>query len=163
MNHINNKFFVFIAVLGMVTLSLMSCKKDKKDPGPEISAEEKAQLELLLGTWNLTDVTQDDEPVQEGAGDYTGLSLAINASLEDGSGKTYSVTGGDYVFPDVSEASWSFVEGSNFEVIEREDGELMRIVTLAEGSLVLRQEVTVNHLAEGRVATVGIYLFTFSK
>lgn len=159
MNH-KNRFFVFFAVLGLVTLSLMSCKKDKKDPTPKISAEEKAKLELLLGTWGLTSVTQNDGDVE--VGEYDNLVLTVNADLNDGTDKTYTVVDGDYAFPSVADAAWSFVEGSNFIVIEREDGTQMRINELTETTLVLQQDVEAE-LAGGRVATIGRYIYTLAK
>ena len=158
MNHINKKFFLFIAVLGVATLSLMSCKKDKK--GPSISAAELAVLENLVGTWSLTTVTQDDGPVQ--VGDYSSLTLIVNGSLSDGSGKTYSVANGGPALPSVTEASWSFVDGSNFGVIEREDGVLMRINSVTATTLVLQQDVEDEIETGGRVASIGRYIYTFT-
>lgn len=158
----NIKFFAFILTLGLATGLLISCNDDD-DGGSSISAEERAVLEDLIGTWTATEVTQDGEAPQ--AGDYSNLVLSIDADLSDGSNKVYSVTGGDLAFPNVTNASWSFVDGSvdtDNPVIRREDGELMRIMDLSSTTLVLRQEVA-EELGDGRVAHIGTYLYTFTK
>lgn len=159
----NIKKYTFLFVLGLAVSMLISCNKgkDDKDEDEKISTEEAAVLQDLLGVWDATEVTQDgEEPL---VGNYSALELNIEANLEDGSDKVYTVTGGDLAFPDVSGASWSFVEGSNFSVIQREDGTLMRINELDGTNLVLQQDVDTELQTGDRVLSTGRYIYTFSK
>lgn len=158
----NIKFLTFILTLGFATCFLVSCNKDD-DNGGGISEAERNVLEDLVGTWTAESVTQNGEAPQKG--DYTALVLDIDASLKDGSGKEYSVTNGGPALPTVSGASWSFLDGSlntPNPVIVREDGSSMRINELTSTKLVLQQDVD-TELQDGRVATIGRYIYTFSK
>ncbi len=157
------KTFAFIFLLGFVTIQLVSCKGDDDGGGDDkITPEEVAVLTDLIGTWNLTSVTQDDEAPQ--IGDYSSMILTVGASTEDASaGKVYSVTGGGPVFPDVTDAVWSFVDGSNFAVIERADGSLVRVNEVTSSSLILQLDQDDEIETEGRVQAIGRYIFTFSK
>lgn len=158
------KFLTFILSLGLLTGFLASCNKDdgggNGPGGGGISDEERAVLDDMLGTWTVSEVTQDGEVPQ--IGDYSSMSVTFDANLEDGSDKTYSVTDGGPAFPTVSGASWSFVNGTNFSVIQREDGTAMSVTELDATTLVLQQDVD-EEVGDGRVATIGRYIYTFSQ
>lgn len=153
------KYISGVVLICFAMLTLTNCKKD--DEGPSITKEEQEAINLLTGTWTVESVTQDGDDPQ--IGDYSQLQLTINGNANDGSGKTYTVVNGAPALQDVSGASWSFVDGSNFTVIEREDGFLMSIQENTESKLVLRQDVKEEIETGARVATLGKYIYTFSK
>ncbi len=165
MNIKNIILFGFLAAI----VSLVACKSDGGDDptGGCTDPDEKVALELIIGTWSLDTVTKNDEAVPETAMDWSDMTFVVNASLEDCGSKTYTVTGGNLTFPDAADATWTYQEGTNYQVLVRADGVVMRIMSLTADELILRQDQATDLCPEGGCTTggartIGTWLYTFS-
>ncbi|MBL6445976.1 hypothetical protein JMN32_06630 [Fulvivirga sp. 29W222] len=148
-----NLTYLFSAVILLVVLTTIGCKKDD-DPG---LSEEEQQLEALAGTWVATTVNDGVQDRQ----DYDGFTLTINKEL------TYSTAGGPNLLP-MPEAG-SFVFGTNVKsniVIDPTDANIPATYSIAADGATLTLSFTYSGsgFANTRTNSVnGSWTFTFAK
>lgn len=160
----NLKSVKFLLV-GLLSLSMLGCNKDKPTPIPEPTAEEKAIAELT-GSGSLTWIVGDAGSVSKNGSNVSDLYTDFELLLKSTPAQTYTTKNNNQLFDD--SGSWSFA-GSNFDKIMLTGASLLagREISYTQTGDNLKLSFSVPTPTSGRIdatqALVGDYVFNLIK
>lgn len=147
-----------LVAIGMV-VSLTGCDDDSGGG----TSEEQAQLDKLLGAWNISSATLDGTPRTT---DFPGLVLTVSGTFTPGGTYAYSFTG---TRPNPSpwppSGTWQFDANPNSQIVRLDDGQKINY-TLGSGNTQLTMEFNYqgSGYAGSRIEEVGgNWQFVFTK
>jgi hypothetical protein len=154
MKRIRN-LFGMVAALGALTL-IASCGPDTPD-----RPIEEVQLEKLVATWNLSDVTLDGTTKRA---EYTNFKLTV-AGVAGQTTFSYTTTGSTALLtPWPRTGSWKFGEPVETVIIRMDNPDLPMTYSVTDTQLQISFNFTGNGFQPTRTSQVkGQWVFTFTK
>jgi hypothetical protein len=107
-----NSTFSKLLLLAIISITLLSCKKEEPTPQPsELTAEEKA-IEILTDKGSITWESANGGSVEKDGVNVSQLFEGFELNLKSGTSQNYTIKNGNDVFD--QSGGWTFA-GSNFD------------------------------------------------
>ena len=142
-----------LAILVSATLYFSACDKG----GGDEKSEKEQQIEKLVGTWNASAVTYDDEP----ADGYDDFQITISKASAEA--MTFTVSGRPELSPWDASGTFTFGTPVASKLIR---GDVVEIIYAVSGNnlTLTMEEYSGTGYTNGRIETVaGDWVFTLTK